>query len=87
MLDGRIDAQGTVEELELDGVFNTLGQETWVDEATVISPVASVKRDAVTYQDTGNSIAPKKLKTSVEDEGRATGRVKFSIYQAYLKAS
>jgi hypothetical protein len=86
MLDGRIDTQGTVKELQDKGVLSgierdaaveILKEELVVAETTLISVEESP--DA-----TEELKKPRKL---VKDEHREIGAVKWSIYKSYLKAS
>ncbi|KAH0826125.1 hypothetical protein J3R83DRAFT_5915 [Lanmaoa asiatica] len=86
MLDGRIDTQGTVKNLRAQGVLEYIAQDSEADvkreepvavgEAPVESIVAEPAKDG--------SKKPRKL---VKDEHRESGGVKWSVYNAYLKAS
>ena len=79
MLDGRIDTQGPVSELRKRGVLQKIASQ-------------SKKEDkATSAEDIEANDAPgkdKKLaRKFIEDEERAKGRVQWSIYMAYIKAS
>ncbi|KAJ7843057.1 hypothetical protein B0H14DRAFT_2359165 [Mycena olivaceomarginata] len=82
MLDGRIDTQGTVEALRVQGVL---------DEITHEAAVEVEKEEAVVAADTpevpGEQTEVKKPRKLVEDEHRETGSVKWSVHKAYLSAS
>jgi hypothetical protein len=88
MLDGRIDAQGTVKDLQARGVLDDLTHDSAVHvqevEVTKLKvPIAEEQAD-----DASNSVeVDKKPRKLVKDEHRETGGVKWSIYKAYLKAS
>lgn len=90
MLDGRIDTQGTPEELQSRGLLDVLVHEAQAEEPTVVSAeelAAVVAGDANPDENAGATAKPRKPKKMIEDEARATGRVKFSVYKSYLKAS
>lgn len=90
MLDGRIDTQGTVEDLRAQGVLDSIAH----DEAVQVE-----KEEPVAASDTPidpeiegdpNSQAveeTKKPRKLVKDEAREHGAVKWGIYNTYLKAS
>lgn len=86
MLDGRIDTQGTVKELRAQGILEQITQDS---EAHVNQEEPAAAGDAPVdgtpaEPATDGSKKPKKL---VKDEHRETGGVKWSVYNAYLKAS
>jgi ABC-type glutathione transport system ATPase component len=80
MLDGRIDTQGSVSELRSRGILQEITAKA----------KAEVKADAKESTDEAEATEgpkeTKKAKKLVEEEERAEGRVKLSIYIAYLKA-
>lgn len=93
MLDGRIDTQGTVKNLSASGILDDIAHAE-ADEVNLAvkgiegEEVVDAEIDA---QVNGNSIADAKQKKNprklVEEEHRATGSVKWPIYNTYLKAS
>ena len=86
MLDGRIDTQGTPEELRSRGLLDELVHESQAEEEPVV--VSAEELATVVEGDVGEeTVKAKKPKKLIEDEARATGRVKFSVYKSYLKAS
>ncbi|KAI0332194.1 multidrug resistance-associated ABC transporter [Cubamyces sp. BRFM 1775] len=95
MLDGRIDTQGTVQDLRAKGVLDDIAQHEEVEAHKEEQAVALAKEEdaevaAVENGDETANGAPqgkKKPRKLVEDEHRATGSVKWRIYKTYLKAS
>ncbi|KAJ7591990.1 P-loop containing nucleoside triphosphate hydrolase protein [Mycena floridula] len=81
MLDGRIDAQGTVAELRERGILDQIVHDAAaeVEQEMDTSTVATI---AETLSDLKRK-PPRKL---VEDERREEGGVKWSIYKTYVKA-
>ncbi|KAJ2929604.1 hypothetical protein H1R20_g7490, partial [Candolleomyces eurysporus] len=97
MLDGRIDTQGTVEDLRDQGVLEHITYDAAADlhkdemalaaakEASAESSSSNGEGDAEDPAATpGEAKKPRKL---VKDEHRETGGVKWSIYKSYLEAS
>ncbi|KAJ6542780.1 multidrug resistance-associated ABC transporter [Mycena capillaripes] len=84
MLDGRIDAQGTVQELRARGVLDEIAHEAAVEvkKEELALPVDVVDSETLIEQ-----IEAKKPRKLVEDEHRETGSVKWAVYQTYLAAS
>ena len=85
MLDGRIDTQGTVEDLRAQGVLKGIEHDAAVEthKEQLVAKTAGV--DAEESPDaTEVSKKPRKL---IKDEHRETGGVKWSIYKSYLRAS
>jgi energy-coupling factor transporter ATP-binding protein EcfA2 len=86
MLDGRIDTQGTVKELRVQGVLDDIAHDAAVEvkkeEAAIEKPIGDV--EAVDAQEAEAAKKPRKL---VKDEHREEGGVKWKIYKSYLKAS
>ncbi|KAJ7186191.1 hypothetical protein C8R46DRAFT_1343242 [Mycena filopes] len=85
MLDGRIDTQGTVQDLRAQGVLDHITHDAKAEE-----PPAAVE-DAIADLDSDDDPeAVKKAnkpRTLVKDEHRAVGGVKWVIYKSYLKVS
>ncbi|KAJ7303772.1 hypothetical protein DFH08DRAFT_793782 [Mycena albidolilacea] len=81
MLDGRIDTQGTVEDLRAKGVLDEIAHEAAVE---VQKEEAAVAAEAPEALERTQAKKPRKL---VEDEHRETGRVRWSVHRAYLSAS
>jgi hypothetical protein len=88
MLDGRIDTQGTVKELQAQGVLKGIEQdaavETHKEELAVAETLISVEESPDSTDTTEETKKPRKL---VNDEHREIGAVKWSIYKSYLRAS
>ena len=86
MLDGRIETQGTVKELQAQGVLKGIEHDAAVEthkEELVVAETAPV--DVEESPDTTEvSKEPRKL---VKDEHREIGAVNWSIYKSYLRAS
>ncbi|KAJ7863242.1 hypothetical protein B0H13DRAFT_2237132 [Mycena leptocephala] len=84
MLDGRIDTQGTVQELQAQGVLDEITHEAAVEvkQEELALPVDAADPETLVEQTEAKK--PRKL---VEDEHRETGHVKWSVYLAYLAAS
>lgn len=92
MLDGRIDAQGTVEDLRSQGVLDEIVQDEAVEvlkeEAIITSnplvdPAADLDGEALP-KPVGEAKKPRQL---IKDEAREYGAVKWSTYNTYLRAS
>ncbi|KAF7979924.1 hypothetical protein HWV62_40336 [Athelia sp. TMB] len=92
MLDGRIDTQGTVEDLRSQGVLDDIAQDEALEvikEEAVVAAEAPVDPDAELDGETepkpaGEAKKPRKM---IKDEAREYGAVKWSIYNTYLRAS
>ncbi|KAJ7619721.1 P-loop containing nucleoside triphosphate hydrolase protein [Roridomyces roridus] len=79
MLDGRIEAQGTVQELRAQGIL---------DEIAHKAEVEAEKEELVVATETPSGPdKDKKPRKLVEDEKRETGAVKLSVYRQYFAAS
>ncbi|KZS94266.1 hypothetical protein SISNIDRAFT_454002 [Sistotremastrum niveocremeum HHB9708] len=96
MLDGRIDLQGKVEDLRKSGILEFIEQEAHQEVAEEKSEEkpAEVSADRIAGEVTapagegnGKPAADKKPRKLVEEEVRAKGSVKWSVYNTYLKAS
>ena len=86
MLDGRIDTQGTVKELQAQGVLKGIERDAAVEthkEELVVAETAAVGVEECLDTPVASK-GPRKL---VKDEHREIGGVKWSIYKGYLKAS
>ncbi|KAG5653253.1 hypothetical protein H0H81_001510 [Sphagnurus paluster] len=84
MLDGRIDTQGTIKDLQAQGVLEYIKQDAAVEvhkEEVIAADTSPEDADADKLKDAKK---PRKL---IKDEHRETGGVKWSIYKSYLKAS
>ncbi|KAF6756229.1 multidrug resistance-associated ABC transporter [Ephemerocybe angulata] len=99
MLDGRIDTQGTVEDLRDQGLLEHITYDAAADvhkeemsrsdekdiETSNNRPVDEEPSEGAAADTTaGEGKKPRKL---VKEEHRETGGVKWSIYKSYLKAS
>lgn len=90
MLDGRIDTQGTVKELQSRGVLDdiTPGESADTYEKQRAAEIQVEKAsEPLDEADNAKPAAKKKPRKLIEDERRETGNVKWSIYKTYLKAS
>ncbi|KAJ7147242.1 hypothetical protein C8R46DRAFT_1129771 [Mycena filopes] len=82
VLDGRVDTQGTVQDLRARGLLDVITHEAAVAAKTEEIPTVEV--DSTTLIGEKKIKPPRKL---VEDEHREVGSVKWSVYQTYLSAS
>jgi hypothetical protein len=92
MLDGRIDTQGTVKDLQDQGLLDTIKQDAAVDAQREELAVAEAKGDddaleTAEPENAGEDGKKKKPRKLIKDEHREVGGVKWSIYKTYLKAS
>jgi hypothetical protein len=90
MLDGRIDTQGTPDELKSRGLLDELVHEAQAEEEPVVvsaEELAAGVEGSTEGRETTQPTETKKPKKLIETEARATGRVKFGVYNSYLKAS
>lgn len=96
MLDGRIDTQGTIQDLRASGVLDDIAQveeiEAHKDEQAIEAkkeeenPNAEIDAEA-TEAVSAPAKDKKKPRKLIEEEHRETGSVKWNIYKTYLKAS
>jgi hypothetical protein len=92
MLDGRIDTQGTVTELQSRGLLDSIvleaqaAEEPEVVTAEELAIVANTSETDNALPDDG-TVKSKRPKKLVEDEARASGSVKWRVYKAYLQAT
>jgi hypothetical protein len=84
MLDGRIDVQGTTEELRRQGTLDAITKESSLEHQLQGDQTPSDKPSGAQGTDLPVDKRPRQL---VEDEARETGSVKWRIYQTYMKAS
>ncbi|KAF8989421.1 multidrug resistance-associated ABC transporter [Cyathus striatus] len=84
MLDGRIDTQGFVEELRVQGLLEEITHDAEVEVQKEEKIEEELKAVEEAGDPAGETKKPRKL---VEDEHRETGGVKWPIYKSYLKAS
>lgn len=83
MLEGRIDTQGTIQELRDQGVLDSIAQDEAVQVAVQESDKTPLGED-IPDPRAQSLKAPRKL---IEDEHREAGSVKWLIYKTYLEAS
>ncbi|KAF7342473.1 ABC bile acid [Mycena venus] len=86
MLDGRIDTQGTVEDLRAQGLLDDIAHDAAAD-AKSEEPVATLEETTADLDDPEAPVKQKKPRKLVKDEHRAVGGVKWAIYNSYLEAS
>ena len=86
MLDGRIETQGTVKELQAQGVLKGIEHDAAVETHKEELVVAETASTGVEESDDPVEVS-KKPRKLVKDEHREVGAVKWSIYKSYLKAS
>lgn len=82
ILDGRIDVQGTTEELRKRGILDAITKDSSLEhqlQARETPPDKSTDAHGVNK--------PNKPRQLVKDEARETGSVKWRIYTTYMKAS
>ncbi|KAF7346282.1 ATP-dependent bile acid permease [Mycena sanguinolenta] len=82
MLDGRIDAQGTVQDLRARGLLEAIKHDL-KNESPSEASAAEAKEDRAEAKPTSVESVTK----LVEDEEQAKGEVEWRIYKTYLKAS
>ncbi|KAH7927030.1 hypothetical protein BV22DRAFT_1032254 [Leucogyrophana mollusca] len=90
MLDGRIDTQGTAKDLRTQGVLELITQDSTTntkEEEPVAETEAPVEAQSAGEDAFKPVEATKKPRKFIKDEHRESGGVKFSVYNAYLKAS
>ncbi|KAF8211386.1 multidrug resistance-associated ABC transporter [Mycena galopus ATCC 62051] len=82
MLDGRIDAQGTVQDLRARGLLEAIKHNLKHDSADMATAV-----EGNTDKSEGKPTPSHPITKLVEDEEQAKGDVEWRIYKTYLKAS
>lgn len=86
MIDGRIDTQGTVDDLRSLGLLDELvHDESKQFQENEVEAIETTGEDAESTEKPERST--KQARKLVEDEQRATGGVKWSIHKAYLRIS
>ena len=95
MLDGRIDEQGLVEDLRKSGKLDHITHDADLQIQSEIT--AEMLREPTADEMAGVAVKKngpetdgqekKKPRKLIEDERRAEGAVKWSVYKAYAKAS
>jgi hypothetical protein len=89
MLDGRIDTKGTIKDLRAQGILDHIAQDSTA-EVKEEEPVAATETPIEAQEgnaEADTSVENKKPRKLIKDEHREAGGVKWSIYNAYLKAS
>lgn len=86
MLDGRIDTQGTVKDLRAQGVLEYITQDSQADVKQE-EPIATSEVPVDGAPEEPAKDGSKKPRKLIKDEHRESGGVKWSVYNAYLKAS
>lgn len=88
MLDGRIDTQGSVQDLRAKGILEDIAQSEEAEahkvEGTTVQEEAQTSDDVVDLQE---PVVVKKPRQLIKDEHREIGGVKWHIYKTYLGAS
>ena len=88
MLDGCIETQGTVKELQAQGVLKGIEHDAAVETHKEEPVVADSETALIGVEESPNTTEEsKKPRKLVEDEHREIGAVKWSIYKSYLRAS
>lgn len=83
MLDGRIDTQGTVEQLRAQGILDAIAHDSSLERQPEVKATQPDTKQS-SEEDEDKSRKPRQL---VKDEARETGSVKWRIYKTYMKAS
>ncbi|KAF8581299.1 multidrug resistance-associated ABC transporter [Ramaria rubella] len=86
LLEGRIHQQGTVEELKGQGLLDYIMHEAHTKD-NESAPKEVGNEDKIKTRRGGADGVAKQARKLVEEEERADGEVKWSIYKIYLKAS
>jgi hypothetical protein len=86
MLDGRIDTQGAVADLQAQGVLEGIERSAVIDANKGDLSLVESKAVEQTLDDDTPKL-DKKPRKLIKDEHRETGGVKWSNYKSYLKAS
>ncbi|KAF9025817.1 multidrug resistance-associated ABC transporter [Hymenopellis radicata] len=89
MLDGRIDTQGYVKDLKVQGTLDEIARDESTEahaEGTMNAP-EEVVADEVDSEDRASDGTERKPRKLVKDEHREKGSVKWNIYRKYLQAS
>ena len=86
MLGGRIDTQGTVEDLRAQGVLDDIAHHETM-EAHRQEQLAVADKDNKEVEVGEKPAGERKPRKLVEEERREKGGVKWKVYKTYLKAS
>lgn len=90
MLDGRIDTQGAVKDLDARGVLNDMTRHDSAEtrkEVREAEAVPSADGAVFDAEDAPAMDAAKKPRKLIEEEKREEGGVKWNVYKTYLEAS
>ncbi|KAF7982635.1 hypothetical protein HWV62_27065 [Athelia sp. TMB] len=89
MLDGRIDAHGTIKELRVRGIIGPIPEDNSavLEQEKPLVLIEAIEPHAHLEEEAKLPNATKKPRKFVQDEHRAEGSVKWNIYNTYLKAS
>jgi hypothetical protein len=93
MLDGRIDTQGLVKDLQSQGILDDIIHEEAIEvhkeEQNLEEQISSAANPASVDHglDTDIQGQVKRPRKLIEEEKREEGSVKWRIYKTYLKAS
>ena len=90
MLDGRIDTQGPIQDLQAQGILQNITLDAAVEvkkEELEEAVVAAGDQEVFDGDPKSPLEEAKKPRKLIKDEHRETGGVKWSIYKSYLKAS
>lgn len=88
LFDGRVDIQGSPEDLRAQGALAKVAHEYFEDEKKHTTPVVPDSEEIAADGDLGSKpVTAKVARKLVKDEHREAGSVKWSIYKTYLKAS
>lgn len=89
MLDGRVDIQGTVTDLRVQGLLEGIELDAAIDahDEELVHPQSTVTVEAIVEDSQQAVEKAKKPRKLIKDEHREVGGVKWSVYKGYLKAS
>lgn len=82
MLDGRVDIQGTTQELREQGILDAIAKDSSLERQVRARETPPDKPT-----DAQGADKMKRPRQLVKDEARETGSVKWRIYKTYMKAS
>ncbi|KAF8587167.1 multidrug resistance-associated ABC transporter [Ramaria rubella] len=84
LVEGRIQHQGTVEELRIQGHLDYISHDIYADDAVEQRKEKAQGQVGSAVDANGTSKQARKL---VEEEVRAEGRVRWNVYKTYLKSA
>lgn len=87
MLDGRIDTQGTTEDLRTRGLLDKITHDSTVEIQEEKEEEAVESTGDLVEETNKPDKAAKQARKLVQEEERETGGVKWEIYKTYLRAS